>query len=122
MNISKRIYILKRWFHYYFNRPVYDAQFGDFIWLYETNNHITEEIKHVFTQQIASSCKWYKYEVLNPVTLIHIKPNVSATDPLAQKGSIAWKVQMRVHNRKSWRLYMESLMLKQIKFKKPITN
>lgn len=122
MNISKIIYILKRWFHYYFNRPVYDAQFGDLVWLREKNDYITEEIKPVFTNQITLTCSRYKYQVLQPVTLIHIKPSVSVTDPLGQKGSIAWKVQMRVHNRKSWKLYMETLIEKQIKFKKPITN
>ena len=113
-------YKIKRWYQYWFNRKIYDEQFGDFFYIKDLiDESLVKEIETIFRDQISFTCFQYKYEIIGKINIIMLNPITKSDDPLSQGGTVAWKAMMRVHNRKSWGNYIESLIGKEIKFKKP---
>lgn len=106
---------IKRWWQYYTNGEIFDTQFGDY---YMFTDPITvfviDEFQKLCLELVATICAEDKCQPISTVSFI--VTDASPGDTLAQRGTIAWKINVRVHNRKSWSIYESQLLAKQIKF------
>lgn len=106
---------IKRWLHYFFGKEPFKIQIGGYVKItVDFTSSTLKEIKTMFKDQIDMSCSLCKYELLGEVTIIVRTP--MPEDPLAQIGTVAWKTDVLVHTKSSWKIYIKKLIEKEIKF------
>jgi len=98
---------VKRWLHYWVGNEPYKSQLGDYIILREPidplDSKIGNEYRTIFKDQLKAICQGYKYQPVGNMVLIVNNPSLDSTDPLLHIGTIAWKQDVIIHTRKSWR-------------------
>lgn len=113
--LCKTVTKIRRWWRYYTNGEIFDVQLGDYCMFTDPiTTPIVNEFKELCREIVAVICVEDKCQPISAVSFI--VTDASPGDTLAQRGTIAWKVNVRVHNRRSWVGYERQLLTKQIKF------
>lgn len=108
---------IKYFLHYWFGRKPWDQQMGDFV----SGRKLPNKKKVIidFSNQIAEILYSLHGEIIdqNGVFLIHLKPQPSCQDPLAQVGSWGWKTTVRIHVRSTWKKHQIKILKSSIKWR-----
>jgi hypothetical protein len=108
---------VQRLFHFYCCKKSKTMQFGDFMVysLRETEN----TVKDKFQQEIAQLLWRVKGQIVNKVSFNVIMAVPNNSDPLGQRSTISWKCYIVLHTRKTWKLHLQSLLKKNIRWQQP---
>lgn len=116
------VWKVKRLLHYHFGKRKFDTQIGDFVTLVDDHHRIESECQSLYkevtfmSREIAAqACEKGRYEPYSRMVFTIQEGRPGHPDPLNQYTTVAWKLRVLVHTKKTWKIYVTSLIRKQIK-------